>query len=91
MSWQCWALRGEARRGKAGVFGEVMQVKITSKEVVEACREWLEKYYGIKAGDKGYLSATATYDMRPGDNKPVKEIEVHFADAPKPTGGPYRT
>lgn len=67
-----------------------MQVKLTSQEVVEACREWLEKHYGIKAGENGCLSATASYHMAPEDNKVVKEIQVTFADAPKPAGGPYR-
>lgn len=67
-----------------------MQVKLTSEEVVEACREWLEKHYGIKAGTNGCLTATASYPMAPGDNCRVEDIQVTFADAPKPAGGPYR-
>lgn len=67
-----------------------MIVKLTHEDVIEACREWLEKHYGIKPGEKGFVSATATHSMYPGENKPMKDIQVTFADAPKPAS-PYRS
>ncbi len=67
-----------------------MRVTLTHEEVLEACREWLDRHYGIKPGEGSTMRATLTGPANEGRVFDVTRIEVVFADAPKPSA-PYRS
>lgn len=64
-----------------------MNVKLTNDDVLEACREWLERHYSIEAPAQPEIRVTLV-----GSNTTVYVVEklaIDFADVPKP-GGSYR-
>jgi hypothetical protein len=65
-----------------------MKVTLTHEDVLEACREWVERHYGFKVkGNAGIIANlpnnNCTYE--------VERINISFPEAPKPEGEPYRT
>jgi hypothetical protein len=67
-----------------------MKVTLNHEEVTQACQEWVERHYGIKA--KGTPEMVATVKETGNDRVfTVKRVALTFPEAPKPEGSPYRT
>ena len=70
-----------------------MRVTLTKDDVIEACREWVQKHYGFDVG--GDIEIRARADKYPNLGTIfVDHLGIEFGEAPKPNpgpGGPYRT
>lgn len=65
-----------------------MKVTFTHEDVIEACREWVERHYGFEAHGIPQIATTL-----PNNNNVFEahRLAVTFPECPKPEGGPYRT
>lgn len=65
-----------------------MKVTLSHEDVLEACKEWVERHYGFEAKGVPELIATLPNNAQV---YALNRVAVTFPEAPKPEGGPYRT
>lgn len=66
-----------------------MHVTLSHEDVIEACKEWLARHYGI--GPTSTPNVMATLQGNNTGVYTIQAVTVTFPEVPKPKGGPYRT
>ena len=64
-----------------------MKVNLSHEEILEACKEWVERHYGFNVTGAPEILVT----LNNAQTYALTRINIGFPQAPKPTGSPYRT